>query len=178
MVKCLFVLLVPAGLLLVLQPSALLAQGISAQSTITTTTQRDTTLAAGVVLTPTQADALYRDQARVWGITVDEYKRYEQLMKGMRGRLSSPHITPYEVLGIHAENDADRMKWARRFAQAIAEDTQKILAYESAYHEAFRSLYPGMTPFKDGTPFMVGGELAPKPTARQGNGVPAPRGSR
>lgn len=165
-----------------------MAIGISQSAwaqTVTATTsnsvQRDSTLSgstfsSGTVLTPIQADALARDQARVWGISVEEYKKYEQLMRGMRGRLSSPNITPYEVLGIHADNASEQMKWARRFAQAIAEDTQKIIAFEVIYLEAFKQLYPGMTPFKEGTPFMTGGDLAPKATQRLSVPSVAPRG--
>ncbi len=167
------------GSLMVLLPILSAAQSVN--TTGSNVTQRDSTLsgstlASGTVLTPTQADALARDQARVWGISVEEYRKYEQLMRGMRGRLSSPHITPYEVLGIHADNPAEQMKWARRFAQAIAEDTQKIIAFEVVYLEAFKQLYPGMTPFKEGTPFMTGGDLALKPGQRPAGATPAPRG--
>jgi hypothetical protein len=161
----------------------LLAVAQTVSTTGTNATQRDSTLsgstvAAGSLLTQTQADALARDQARVWGISVEEYRKYEQLMRGMRGRLSSPHITPYEVLGIHADNPAEQMKWARRFAQAIAEDTQKIIAFEVIYLEAFKQLYPGMTPFKEGTPFMTGGDLAPKASQRPAGASSAPTAAR
>jgi hypothetical protein len=158
-------------------PLSAWAQTITA--TTTSSSQRDstltgTTISNGTVLTPNQADALARDQARVWSISVEEYKKYEQLMRGMRGRLSSPNITPYEVLGIHADNPGEQMKWARRFAQAIAEDTQRIIAFEVIYLEAFKQLYPGMTPFKEGTPFMTGGDLAPKSTQRSSAPASAP----
>lgn len=91
-----------------------------------------------------QADQTDRANARYWGITVDEYRRYRSLMKGVRGSFSDPRITPLEVLGIHAESDAEQRRYAERFAQLMAEDAGRILRFEKAYQQAFRRLFPSL----------------------------------
>jgi hypothetical protein len=90
----------------------------------------------------TQTDAVARGQATQWGIGLDEYRRYEALMKGVRGSISDPRITPIEVLGIHARSDVERQKYAEIFARMMAEDAERILQFQAAYQASFKRLYP------------------------------------
>ena len=46
------------------------------------------------------------DRARVWDLSEVEWRRYQQLMRGIRGSISPSMISPIEVLGIHARNEA------------------------------------------------------------------------
>jgi hypothetical protein len=92
----------------------------------------------------TQTDAIARGQAAQWGLNLDEYRRYEALMKGMRGSISDPRISPIEVLGIHARSDAERQKYAEIFARMMAEDAERILQFQAAYHASFKRLYPNL----------------------------------
>lgn len=72
-----------------------------------------------------------------WEITEEEYSRYQELMKGIRGSISPDNISPIEVLGIHARSDAERTKYARMWADAMEKDTQRILAFNRAYNQAW-----------------------------------------
>ena len=77
-----------------------------------------------------------------WGLTQVEWHRYRQLMQGIRASVSPATISPVEVLGIHARDAAERRKYAERWAQAMHEDVERILAFQRAYDEAVRRLYP------------------------------------
>lgn len=123
--KCLAVLLV------------VLHVAVAQAQTRTTTTSATTAQA-----TPTQADTADHTAARYWGLTLDDYRRYQALMKGVRGAISDPRISPIEVLGIHARDDAERRKYAEMFARLMAEDTQRVLQFQLEYDRAFRRLHP------------------------------------
>jgi integrating conjugative element protein (TIGR03759 family) len=84
------------------------------------------------------------DIARVqaWGVSETEWRRYQSLMQGIRGSVSPKTISPLEVLGIHARDEAERRRYAELWAQAMWEDAERILAFQRAYVEAGRRLYP------------------------------------
>ena len=73
-----------------------------------------------------------------WGLSESEYARYEELMEGVRGSISPDTISPLEVLGIHAQNEAERKKYARLWADMMEQDTERVLAFQRAYDEAWR----------------------------------------
>ena len=73
-----------------------------------------------------------------WGISEAEYARYEELMNGVRGSISPGSISPLEVLGIHAQNEAERKKYARLWADIMEQDTERVLAFQRAYDEAWK----------------------------------------
>jgi integrating conjugative element protein (TIGR03759 family) len=91
-----------------------------------------------------QADTVERATAQYWGLNIEEYRRYQLLMKGVRGSLSDPKITPIEVLGIHARDDAERRKYAETFARLMADDTSKVLRFQDEYQLAFHRLFGNM----------------------------------
>ncbi len=82
---------------------------------------------------------LSRDQ---WGLDETEWQRYQALMAGIRGSLSQPAISPLEVLGIHARDEAERKKYARQFAEAMRQDTERVLAFQREYQQAWAELNP------------------------------------
>lgn len=103
-----------------------------------------------VVVTPTiTSDLTASEQAAAdrWGLTVSEWQRYQDLMQGLRGALSDPAISPIEVLGIHARDEGERQQYAERWAELLFEDTGRVLAFQRAYHAAFRRLYPNVPLF-------------------------------
>ena len=63
-------------------------------------------------------------------------------MQGIRGSISPPTISPIEVLGIHARNDEERRRYAEMWALAMRDDVDRILAFQRAYDEAGKRLYP------------------------------------
>ena len=54
------------------------------------------------------------------------------------------YISPLEVLDIHARDEAESRRYAELWAQAMGEDAERILAFQRAYVEAGRKLYPGV----------------------------------
>ncbi|MCP3878915.1 MAG: TIGR03759 family integrating conjugative element protein [Sulfitobacter sp.] len=85
-----------------------------------------------------------RARAQTWGLSETEWRRYRSLMQGIRGSVSPETLSPIEVLGIHARDDAERRRYAEVWAQAMWEDAERILAFQRAYVEAGRRLYPGV----------------------------------
>ena len=83
-------------------------------------------------------------RAQAWSLSETEWRRYQSLMQGIRGSVSPETISPIEVLGIHAREEAERRRYAERWAQAMWEDAVRILAFQRAYVEAGRKLYPGV----------------------------------
>ncbi len=83
--------------------------------------------------------------ARLWDLSETEWRRYKQLMQGIRGSISPATISPIEVLGIHARNEAERQRYAEVWAQAMYEDAGRILAFQHAYDAATKRLYPNMS---------------------------------
>lgn len=77
-----------------------------------------------------------------WGLDETEWQRYQSLMRGIRGSISPGTLSPIEVLGIHARDDRERREYARRWARLMNEDTERILAFQRAYDDAFRELNP------------------------------------
>lgn len=93
--------------------------------------------------TPTEASKLTpteQAQSQQWGLSKEEWLRYKLLMQGIRGRLS-PNISPIEALGIHAQSDEERRRYAELWAKALREDTERVLAFQHAYDDAWKRLY-------------------------------------
>jgi len=86
-----------------------------------------------------------RARAELWGLSAEEWQRYRTLMEGIRGSISPGTISPIEVLGIHARDEAERRKFAEQWAVMMREDAERILAFQRAYDEAGRLLYPHET---------------------------------
>lgn len=120
--------------------AALVAQCVNAAGPVRTsdaTTALVQSESSASALTP-----LARARAERWGLSSIEWQRVESLMTGIRGSISPANISPIEVLGIHARDDAERQKYAERWAQLMREDVDRILAFQRAYDEAGRRLYP------------------------------------
>lgn len=82
------------------------------------------------------------EEARRWGVTVEEYRRYQEALLGPRGRLSVTNISPIEVLGIEATTTAERDRYAEMWVKMIRADTGKALAFTRSVHNAWERLHP------------------------------------
>ncbi len=80
--------------------------------------------------------------AHLWDLSETEWRRYKQLMQGIRGSISPSTISPIEVLGIHARDKVERQRYAEVWARAMHEDVDRILAFQRAYDAAGKRLYP------------------------------------
>ena len=110
---------------------------------------------------------LERDRARTWNLSESEWQRYRQLMQGIRGSISPETISPIEVLGIHARDQAERQRYAERWAQTMHEDAERILAFQHAYDAAIRRLYPGEP--------LIDPDRLPEPSEKTGSLEPGDR---
>ncbi len=81
-------------------------------------------------------------RAGLWGLEDAEWQRYHVLMQGIRGSVSPATLSPIEVLGIHARNREERKRYAEQWARMMREDAERILAFQRAYDEAQKRLYP------------------------------------
>lgn len=105
-------------------------------------TQAGSTTTSATILDQTPLTEHERARAGLWGLSAAEWQRYRTLMEGIRGSISPGTISPIEVLGIHARDDAERRKYAEQWAVMMREDAERILAFQRAYDAAGRLLYP------------------------------------
>lgn len=84
-------------------------------------------------------------QAQQWGLQPQEWQRYQALMDGPLG-IYSPGLDPLTALGISARSDGERKHYAELQVMAETQRVERELAYQRAYDEAFRRLYPGLLP--------------------------------
>ncbi len=54
-----------------------------------------------------------QQQAGQWGLSQDDYQRYQSLMNGPRG-IQSPGLDPLSTLGIEARSQAERRQYAEK----------------------------------------------------------------
>lgn len=116
-------------------PQALIAADI-------VTTQMTETEQGGSEIEKNTLSEADRIRARIWGLSEVEWRRYIHLMQGIRGSISPATISPIEVLGIHARDNAERDHYAETWAKAMREDVQRILFFQRAYNAAGKRLYP------------------------------------
>lgn len=81
-------------------------------------------------------------EANVWGLTLEEEKRYVLLMqnrsniyyKGLRQ-------TPLDILGINARDETERNHFAQVSAAQEAQKVTKNIAWNNAFHKAYNNLF-------------------------------------
>ena len=99
----------------------------------------------GTAATPdTTLSASELARARAWGLSATEWQRYQALMQGIRGSVSPATISPIEVLGIHARDREERRRYAETWARTLHDDVDRILAFQRAYDDAAKRLYPNV----------------------------------
>ncbi len=81
------------------------------------------------------------EQASRWGLTRKDWTRYQQVMTGPRG-IWSPNLDPVTALGVHAETDAERRRYAEILVRIERERWERELAFETVVQQVKRELYP------------------------------------
>lgn len=81
-------------------------------------------------------------RAEQWGLDEIEWQRYQTLLQGIRGSVSPATLSPIEVLGIHARSAEERRRYAEQWAVLMRDDAERILAFQHAYDDAQRRLFP------------------------------------
>lgn len=88
-----------------------------------------------------------RQQAVRWGLTQQEWLRYLQLMQEERG-IWSPGLDPLTTLGVEAQSDAERRRFAELLVQKDYHRVEQELAFQRAYDAAWKRLYPDLMPVR------------------------------
>ena len=80
-------------------------------------------------------------EAKVWGLSTDEEKRYLNLMKNKSSiYYQGLNMTPIDILGLNAQTDVEREHFAHLAAQQEALKVAQNLAWNNAFHEAYNKL--------------------------------------
>lgn len=82
-----------------------------------------------------------KQQAAHWGLSQDDYERYQSLMNGPRG-IQSPGLDPLSTLGIEARSQAERRQYAEKWVKEEFARTQKELDFQREVNAAWKRLYP------------------------------------
>lgn len=96
---------------------------------------------------PTPLGRSHSEQAASWGLTEQEWARFEQIQAGPRG-FWSPNIDPLTALGVEAETDQERQRYAELQVALEAKRAERELAYQNAYTAAWAKLFPGLLPIQ------------------------------
>jgi integrating conjugative element protein (TIGR03759 family) len=94
------------------------------------------------------------DQSRIWDISVDDWKRIEQIMLG-KGQFLWKDLDPITVLGLNARSDNERKNYAEKLAKLEFTNAQKVILLDRAYNKAFHALY-GKLPVVDPSKLNIG----------------------
>lgn len=89
-------------------------------------------------------------EAQEWGLSTEEYARFEVLMKGRRG-IQSPGLDPLTTLGIEARSDEERRRLAEKWVQQEFARAEKELAFQREVDAAWKRLYGHVLPVSLGT---------------------------
>lgn len=84
-------------------------------------------------------------QAKAWGLTDDEWAKFERLQSGPR-QYWSPQLDPLTTLGVEADSDQERQRYAELQVRLEAKRAERELAYQKAYTAAWTRLFPGLLP--------------------------------
>lgn len=122
----------------------LLLMGILGSSE-TLATEPAASLSSQRPLTTVQSETTRSASAKAWGLTQQEWTRFEQIKTGTRGYWS-PHLDPLTTLGVEATTDAERQRYAELQVRLEAQRAGRELAYQNAYTAAWAKLYPELLP--------------------------------
>lgn len=124
-------------------------------ATQTGQSQQDSTASVSTTLQALE-EAQSKKNAQEWGLTVEEWQRYQSLNKGRRGVLS-PGLDPITTLGIEARTAEER----RRYAElSVKQDFQRVeseLAFQREVNAAWQRIYPDILPIQTAGGFAAQG---------------------
>ncbi|WAJ37257.1 TIGR03759 family integrating conjugative element protein [Pseudomonas sp. GOM7] len=83
--------------------------------------------------------------AKAWRLNASDWQRYQDLQAGPRGTWS-PGLDPITTLGLSAETDAERRRFAEMLVEAEKLRIEQELAFQKEYDAAWKRLYPDLIP--------------------------------
>lgn len=120
--------------------ASLLAMGAAMGNPITTQSRIQDTQSAPL-------GRSHSEQAASWSLTEQEWTRFEQIQAGPRG-FWSPNLDPLTALGVEAQTDQERQRYAELQVALEAKRAERELAYQNAYTAAWAKLFPGLLPIQ------------------------------
>ena len=102
---------------------------------------------------PQQQDTTTEERTRTpgteWGLSDREWQQYEQVLKGPRA-IQSPGIDPLMALGLEADSDSERRRFAEKWVREEYARVEKELAFQREVDAAWTRLYPNVLPVSTG----------------------------
>ncbi|MGL4860183.1 MAG: TIGR03759 family integrating conjugative element protein [Enterobacteriaceae bacterium] len=92
-------------------------------------------------------EAQSKKSAQEWGLTTEEWQRYQQLIKGRRGILS-PGLDPVTTLGIEARSEEERRHYAELSVKQEFQRVEAELAFQREVNAAWVRVYPDVLPVR------------------------------
>ncbi|MET5489539.1 TIGR03759 family integrating conjugative element protein [Klebsiella variicola] len=82
-----------------------------------------------------------QQQAQQWGLSDNDWSRYQTMMKGSRG-IMSPGLDPLTALGVETDNSTERRRLAELWVRHEYQRSEKELAFQREINAAWLRLYP------------------------------------
>lgn len=76
------------------------------------------------------------DYAKAHGVTEKDWRKYQSIMRGPRGRWT-PEIDPILALGIHAQSETERRRFAKLYLDQETKRADDELAFVRVYSEIY-----------------------------------------
>jgi integrating conjugative element protein (TIGR03759 family) len=89
------------------------------------------------------------NNAKTWGLTLDEWNQYQKLIQGKSGKWY-PQLTPAAILGLNAQTPQEQQHFAEMVAKEEHDKLANELSFNNAVHQAMLKLYvnePVIKPF-------------------------------
>lgn len=80
------------------------------------------------------------ERAKMSGLAMEEWQRYQTLMRGPRG-IWSPNMDPIWVLGMHARTDEERRRYSEMAVKQERARVEGEIAFTRTYAETWSKLY-------------------------------------
>ncbi|HHF0526352.1 TPA: TIGR03759 family integrating conjugative element protein [Legionella anisa] len=92
-------------------------------------------------------------EAKVWGLTIDEEKRYVLLMQNKsKYYYEGLRQTPIDILGLNARNEVERDHFAELAARQEAQKVSKNIAWNNAFYKTYNRLFTNVPVIGDFDP--------------------------
>lgn len=103
--------------------------------------QTDTVQMNDLETQKTSSDTV-RTLSSEWGLTYQEWLRYQELMTLKKRGKWSPGLDPLTALGVSAESDSERKRFAELYVRSEFVRVRRELAFQMAVDNAWKRLYP------------------------------------
>lgn len=89
-----------------------------------------------------QLNYVQKQEAKAWGLSESEEKRYLLLMESRSGiYYKDLRMTPVDILGLNARDDAEREHFATLAALQEAQKVSQNIAWNNAFYKAYNQLF-------------------------------------